>query len=181
MRTYLVNVWSNQVIKFVEDTINDFNQQMTFLVLQCRRHQQGQDLVKEGPRTKLSGFICDLTKSSLKGESQLEIFFQRLCYSPSSVREDTNLSHGRGSILDLQEQLHDFALLLFFWTEGGLINFNLQTDWINRLQIKFRIYILKTLLMTILIILQVLLLLLMIISCACKASVIAPQEPPHRL
>ncbi len=64
-----VDIWSNQVIKFVEDTINDFHQEMTLLVLQCRRHQQWQDLVKEGSCTKLSGFICDLTKSSLKGES----------------------------------------------------------------------------------------------------------------
>lgn len=31
--TYLVHIWPNQIIKFVEDTIDDFHQEMALLVL----------------------------------------------------------------------------------------------------------------------------------------------------
>lgn len=76
--TYLVHIWPNQIIKFVEDTIDDFHQKMALLVLQGRRHQQWQDLVKERSCAKLSGLICDLTKSSLKGDRLVRDSFSKI-------------------------------------------------------------------------------------------------------
>ena len=69
-------IWSDQVVQFVQDAINDFDQQMALLVLQCGRHEQGQDLVEERPRAKLASFICDLPQSSLEGHGEPKILAQ---------------------------------------------------------------------------------------------------------
>lgn len=73
-----MDIWSNQVIKFVENTVDDLHQEMSLLVLKCRRHQQRQDLVKKGPGTKLSGLICNLTERSLQVDSWLEVMFVKV-------------------------------------------------------------------------------------------------------
>lgn len=59
-------VWSNQVIQFVENAVNDFNQQMALLVLQGGRHEQRQNLIEQRACSEFTGFICDLTQSGLE-------------------------------------------------------------------------------------------------------------------
>ena len=63
---YLVYIWSNQVVQFVEDAVDDFDQQMALLVLQSWGHEERQDLIEQRTRSELTSFICDLTQSSLK-------------------------------------------------------------------------------------------------------------------
>lgn len=58
-------VGSNQVIQFVENAVNNFDQQVALLVLQRGRHEQWQDLVEQGACSKLPSFVCDLTQSRL--------------------------------------------------------------------------------------------------------------------
>lgn len=64
--TYLVYIWSNQVIQFVQNAVNDFNQQMALLIFQGGWHEQGQDLIEQGACSKFTGLICDLTQGSLE-------------------------------------------------------------------------------------------------------------------
>lgn len=63
---YLVYIWSNQVVQFVEDAVDDFDQQMALLVLQGGRHEERQDLIEQRTSSELTSFICDLTQSGLK-------------------------------------------------------------------------------------------------------------------
>lgn len=58
-------VGSDQVVEFVEDAVDDFDQQMALLVLQRGGHEQGQDLVEEGPSAKLTSLIRNLPQCSL--------------------------------------------------------------------------------------------------------------------
>ena len=61
-----MHVGSNQVIQFVEDAVDDFDQQMALLVLQCGGHEQREDLVEEGARSKLTSLVCDLSQRRLQ-------------------------------------------------------------------------------------------------------------------
>jgi len=88
-----VDVRTDEIIEFVEDTINDFDKQVALLVLESMPHEQGEDLVKES--TKLACLVSNLTKGGL--------------------------SYRRGTILDLQEQTHDFALLHLIHREFRLL------------------------------------------------------------
>ena len=63
---YLVHVGSDQVVQFVEDAVDDFDQQMALLVLQCGGHEQGEDLVEQGARSKLTSLVCDLPQRRLQ-------------------------------------------------------------------------------------------------------------------
>lgn len=64
--TYLVHIWAHQIIQFVKDAVNNFDQQMAFLVLQCRWHEQWQDLVEQGTCSKLPSLVCDLAQRCLQ-------------------------------------------------------------------------------------------------------------------
>lgn len=125
-RAYLVHVWSNQVVQFVENAVNNFNQQMALLVLQGGRHEQRQDLVEQGACSELTSLICDLTQGGLRQERRGSLsqavdipktetaFSLVMVYTTISTdignhvraqSEDitaTNLSHGRCSIFNLQ-------------------------------------------------------------------------------
>lgn len=59
-------VGSNKVVKFVENTVDDFHQQVAFLVLKGGGHEQWEDLVEQRSCSKLASFVCDLTKGRLK-------------------------------------------------------------------------------------------------------------------
>lgn len=61
-----MNVRPHQVVQLVQDAIDDFDQQVALLVLQCGGHEQRQNLVKEWPCSKFPSFVCDLTQSRLK-------------------------------------------------------------------------------------------------------------------
>mmetsp|Transcript_29619 Transcript_29619/g.69624 ORF Transcript_29619/g.69624 Transcript_29619/m.69624 type:complete len:212 (-) Transcript_29619:487-1122(-) len=68
---------------------------MALLVFQRRGHEQGQNLVEQGARPKLPGLLRDLPKGLL--------------------------AHGRSAVLDLEQELHDGALLLLFGRELVLV------------------------------------------------------------
>lgn len=68
-----MHIRSDQVIQFVQNTVNDFNQEMALLVLQGGRHEQRQDLVEQRTCSKFTSLIRDLTQRSLgEGEGGLE-------------------------------------------------------------------------------------------------------------
>ena len=90
-----MHIWSDKIIKLVQNPVDNFHQQMTLLIFQCRRHQQWQDLVEEWPGSHLTCLVCDLSQGSL--------------------------THWWCAILDLQEKLHDAPFFGFFCTEGALI------------------------------------------------------------
>lgn len=80
-----MNIWSDQVIQFVENAVNDFNQKMALLILQGGGHEQGQDLVEQGTCSEFASFICDLTQSSLRGKrrsdnGQILKYIWQICY-----------------------------------------------------------------------------------------------------
>jgi hypothetical protein len=52
-----VDVWMDEIIEFVEDTINDLDKQVVLLVLESTLHKQGEDLAKErpAPHSRASG------------------------------------------------------------------------------------------------------------------------------
>ena len=60
-----MNVRPHEVVQLVEDAVDHLDQQVALLVLQCRRHQQRQDLVEEGVGAELTCLVCDLTKCRL--------------------------------------------------------------------------------------------------------------------
>lgn len=74
-----MNIWSDQVIQFVENAVNDFNQKMALLILQGGGHKQWQDLVEQGTCSEFASLICDLTQSSLRAKrrsaSQITVKF----------------------------------------------------------------------------------------------------------
>jgi len=61
----LVNVGPNEIVQLVQDSIDNLDQQMSFLILQSSLHQQGQDLVEKRTGTKFSRFVGNLSKSRL--------------------------------------------------------------------------------------------------------------------
>lgn len=63
-----MDVWSDQVIEFVENAVNHFNQEVALLVLQGGRHKQWQNLVEQRTCSKFTSLICDLTQRSLEQE-----------------------------------------------------------------------------------------------------------------
>ena len=60
-----MNIWTDQIIQFVEDSVNDFDEKMSLLIFQGRTHQEGEDLVKERSRTELSCFFSESLKCRL--------------------------------------------------------------------------------------------------------------------
>lgn len=65
-----MDVWSDQVIEFVENAVNHFNQEVALLVLQGRRHKQWQDLVEQRTCSEFTSLICDLAQCSLEQEAE---------------------------------------------------------------------------------------------------------------
>ena len=65
-----MDIGPDEVIKLVEDPVNDLDQQMSLLVLQCGGHEQRQDLVEEGIRTKLPRLVRDGTQGRLRREER---------------------------------------------------------------------------------------------------------------
>ena len=56
-----MHIGSHEIVQLVEDAVNDLDQEMPLLVLQCGGHEQGEDLVEKSVCTKLSSLVCDLT------------------------------------------------------------------------------------------------------------------------
>mmetsp|Transcript_6141 Transcript_6141/g.12627 ORF Transcript_6141/g.12627 Transcript_6141/m.12627 type:complete len:213 (+) Transcript_6141:1998-2636(+) len=81
-----MNKRAYQIVQFVQNTINDLDKQVTFLVFQRWTHEEWQNLVKERTRTKGSRPVCNLTHGRL------------------ALR--------RCPALDLEQQSHDLAFLL---------------------------------------------------------------------
>lgn len=61
---YLVHVRPDQIIQFVQDSVNNFDEQVPLLVLESGTHQQRQNLVEERTSAELARFICYLTQGS---------------------------------------------------------------------------------------------------------------------
>lgn len=61
-----MNIWSDEVVKLIEHSVNDFDKQMSLLVLKSGRHQQWKDLVEQCISTKFSSFVSDLTQGRLQ-------------------------------------------------------------------------------------------------------------------
>mmetsp|Transcript_35590 Transcript_35590/g.84480 ORF Transcript_35590/g.84480 Transcript_35590/m.84480 type:complete len:456 (-) Transcript_35590:1465-2832(-) len=53
----LMHVRPHQIVEFVEHAVNDFDQQMALLILERRRHEQGQNLVEKRPRSELARLV----------------------------------------------------------------------------------------------------------------------------
>lgn len=60
-----MNIRSHQVIQLIEHPVNDLDQQMSLLILQCRGHEEGEDLVEQGIGTKLTSLVSDGTQGRL--------------------------------------------------------------------------------------------------------------------
>ena len=82
----LVYVRSDEVVELVQDAVNHLDQEVALLVLERRRHEQRQDLVKQRARAELPRLVRQLTQRAL------------------ALR--------RRTVLHLQQEFHDFALLL---------------------------------------------------------------------
>lgn len=65
-----MDIWSDQVIKLVENAVNHFNQEVALLILQGGRHKQWQDLVEQRTCSEFTSLICDLTQRSLEQEAE---------------------------------------------------------------------------------------------------------------
>ncbi len=89
------DVRTDQIVELVEDAIDDLDEQVAFLILQCPFHEQWQDLVEERARSEIAGTVGDLTQRSL--------------------------SRGRGSVFDLEQEAHDLTLLLLLAAEIGFV------------------------------------------------------------
>ncbi len=89
------DVRTDQVVELVEDAIDDLDEQVAFLVLQCAFHEQWQDLVEQRARSKIAGTVGDLTQRSL--------------------------SRGRRSVFDLEQEAHDLPFLLLLAGEVGFV------------------------------------------------------------
>ncbi|RUP50240.1 LOW QUALITY PROTEIN: hypothetical protein BC936DRAFT_139884 [Jimgerdemannia flammicorona] len=82
-----VHVGTDEVVELIEDAVDDLDEQVAFLVLERRRHEQRQNLVEERARPKVARLVRDLAQSGL--------------------------AHGRRAVLDLEEEAHNLALLEF--------------------------------------------------------------------
>lgn len=60
-----MHVRTDQVVQFVQDSVNDFDEQVSLLVLQRGAHQQRQDLVEERPRAEVASLVRDLSEGGL--------------------------------------------------------------------------------------------------------------------
>eukprot|EP00053_Salpingoeca_punica_P017422 m.167819 g.167819 ORF g.167819 m.167819 type:complete len:1096 (+) comp17202_c1_seq2:150-3437(+) len=115
----LVHVGPHQVVQLVEDAVDDLDQQVALLVLERRRHEQGQDLVEERAGAKLAGVVGDLAQS--------------------------RLAHGRRAVLDLQQEQHDGALAQGVGVERALVHLDQQLAevllvlWLERRQVLHRL------------------------------------------
>ncbi len=58
-----MDVGSDEIIQFIKDSVDDFYEEMSFLVFQSGTHQQGKNLVEKWPRSKFFGVNCDLPES----------------------------------------------------------------------------------------------------------------------
>mmetsp|Transcript_35291 Transcript_35291/g.51854 ORF Transcript_35291/g.51854 Transcript_35291/m.51854 type:complete len:369 (+) Transcript_35291:906-2012(+) len=90
-----VHIRAHEVVELVEHAVNNFDQQMPLLVFQSRRHEERKDLVEKWARSKFSRLVRELSK--------------RL------------LPHGRGAVFDLEQKLHNFALIVLVLTQFGLV------------------------------------------------------------
>mmetsp|Transcript_11367 Transcript_11367/g.19016 ORF Transcript_11367/g.19016 Transcript_11367/m.19016 type:complete len:224 (-) Transcript_11367:1110-1781(-) len=79
---------SNAIVEFVKNAIDDFDEQMTLLILECGRAEQRQDLIEESGGAKLARFVGDLTHGLF--------------------------AHLRCAVFDFQQETHDATLALFF-------------------------------------------------------------------
>ena len=66
----------DKVVKFVEDSVDNLDQQMSLLIFESRGHEEGEDLVEEGGCAELARFVRYLSHGGF--------------------------THGRGSVLDFQ-------------------------------------------------------------------------------
>lgn len=66
----LVYIWSDQVIQLVENSVDDFDEQVTLLIFKCWWHQQRQDLIKQWPCSEFPSFISNLSQGSLNKTKQ---------------------------------------------------------------------------------------------------------------
>ena len=90
-----VGVWADKIVQLVQDTINDLDQQMAFLILERLLHEQGENLVEEWSCTEVTSIVCELAQSRLP---------HRWC-----------------TVLDFQQQAHDLSLLQLFHTKVVLV------------------------------------------------------------
>lgn len=97
---YLMYVGSHEVVQLVEDAVDNLDQQMAFLILEGGAHEEGQDLIEEGAGPELPGLVGDLAEGGLP--------------------------HGGRPVLDLQQQLHDLALLLLLAAQLVLVHVSLH-------------------------------------------------------
>eukprot|EP00906_Rhabdomonas_costata_P019307 RCo028206 len=61
----LVHVRPHQVVQLVQDPVNNLHEKVPLLILQGGGHQQGQDLVKQGPRAQLPCLVSELPEGLL--------------------------------------------------------------------------------------------------------------------
>eukprot|EP00962_Isochrysis_galbana_P056214 scaffold28112_cov112-Isochrysis_galbana.AAC.2 len=74
----------DQIVQLVQHAVDHLDEQVALLVLECRRHEQRQDLVEEGAGTELARLVGQLPEGLL--------------------------AHRRRPVLHLEQQLHDLAL-----------------------------------------------------------------------
>eukprot|EP00955_Chlamydomonas_euryale_P007441 78823-Chlamydomonas_euryale.AAC.18 len=92
----LMHVRPHKVVELVHDPVNDLDEQVALLVLQRRLHQQRQHLVEKRPRAQVARLVGKLPQRRL------------------ALR--------RRAVLDLEQQLHDLALLGLLHTQLRLVH-----------------------------------------------------------
>ena len=98
----LVNVGPHQVVEFVEDAVDDLDEQVALLVLERRRHEQWQDLAEQRPGAELARLVRDLTQRRLAHRRRAVLDLERpgwieissVLVSPSSAIEENPPSRG---------------------------------------------------------------------------------------
>ena len=88
-----MDVWADQLVEPPQNAVDDFHQNVALLVVEGGRHQQREDLVEQGPGAELAGLVA---QGAQRGLALL-----------------------RGAVFDLQQELHDPALLGFL--QGQLV------------------------------------------------------------
>mmetsp|Transcript_146 Transcript_146/g.352 ORF Transcript_146/g.352 Transcript_146/m.352 type:complete len:303 (+) Transcript_146:2633-3541(+) len=91
-----MHVRPHKVVELVHDPVNDLDEQVALLVLQRRLHQQRQHLVEKRPRAQVARLVGKLPQRRL------------------ALR--------RRAVLDLEQQLHDLALLGLLHTQLRLVH-----------------------------------------------------------
>ena len=77
-------IWSDEIIQFVQNSIDDFDEKMTFLIFQGGGHEKGEDLIEEGACSELTSFVCHLTQRSL---NENKITENEVCLSKYLMNE----------------------------------------------------------------------------------------------